>query len=162
MLVCEDDFPAYPGRLGDVLMIKHLFHIWQHDWLVKAYINTTSDDAEEILDELRSIGADMDTMRVAYKNLRNGLPNTGLTYTSPLYRETVIVVSYATSAEEFFNSFIHELCHAKTHICDYLGIDLASEQAAYFIGGLSRDLFPNVKHLLCDCCRHKLEGNGER
>lgn len=120
MLVCEDDFPAYPGRLGDVLMIKHLFHIWQHDWLVKAYINTTSDDAEEILDELRSI-----------------------------------------SAEEFFNSFIHELCHAKTHICDYLGIDLASEQAAYFIGWLSRDLFPNVKHLLCDCCRHKLEGNGE-
>lgn len=142
-------------------MIQHVFYIWQHDWLVKAYIDTTSEDAAVILDELESIGADMDTMREAYRNLYGGLPNTGLTYTSSLYRETVLVVGRATSSEEFFNSFIHELCHAKTHICQYLGIDLTSEQAAYFLGGLSRDLFPCVKHLLCDCCRRKIDGHDE-
>ena len=155
MLVCEDDFPAYPGRLGDVLMIKHLFHIWQHDWLVKAYINTTSDDADLILDELMSIGADMDVMRMAYKNLRSGKMNTGLTYASPWNRVTIVVVSQATSAKEYFNSIVHEIAHAGVYTCDALGIDLKSEQAAYFQGGLARDLFPCVKEFLCECCRRK-------
>ena len=142
-------------------MIKCVFCIEQHRWIVKAYIDTTKDDADVILDELDSIGADMETMSEAYRNLRGGLPNTGLTFTSTWNRETVIVVSKATGAEEFFNSFIHEICHAKTHICEYLGIDLSSEQAAYFMGGLARDLFPYVKHLLCDCCRRKLSGHSE-
>lgn len=143
-------------------MIYHMFHIWQHNWIVKTYIDTTSDDANVIIEELHSVGANMDTMSLAYKNLRGGLLNTGLTYTSPYYRETVIVVSRATNAEEFFNSLVHEMCHAKTHICDYLKIDLKSEEASYFIGGLARDLFPYVKHFLCDCCHRKLAGHSEQ
>lgn len=142
-------------------MIRHMFHIWQHEWIVKTYIDTTADDADEIIDELHSIGADMDTMRLAYRNLRGGLLNTGLTYTSPYNRETVMVVGRTTNAEEFFNSLVHEMCHAKTHICDYIGIDLKSEQASYFIGGLARDIFPHVKHFLCDCCHRKIEGHSE-
>lgn len=142
-------------------MIRHVFIIWQHDWLVKAYFNTDVSNAEEILEELWSIGADMDTMRKAYRNLYGGLLNTGLTYTSGWYRETVLVVSKTTSALEFINSLVHEMNHAKTHICDIEGIDLKSEQASYFIGGLARDIFPHVKHLMCDCCRHKVMGHGE-
>lgn len=142
-------------------MIRYVFIIWQHDWLVKAYFNTDVSNAEEILEELWSIGADMDTMRKAYRNLYGGLLNTGLTYTSGWYRETVLVVSKTTSALEFINSLVHEMNHAKTHICDIEGIDLKSEQASYFIGGLARDIFPHVKHLMCDCCRHKVMGHGE-
>lgn len=137
-------------------MITHVFHISQHDWLVKAYIGSNVSDADLILEDLLSIGADMDTMRLAYRNLRGGLKNTGLTYTSRWNRITIMVVSESTSAEEFFNSLVHEMCHAKTHICDIEGIDLKSEQASYFIGGLARDLFPHIKHLLCDCCRAKI------
>ena len=143
-------------------MKTHVFHIWQHDWLVKAYIDTTIDDADVILDELWSVGADMETMRLAFRNLRGGLPNTGLTYASPAHRETIIVVSWATSAMEYFNSIVHEIAHAGIYTCDALGIDIRSEQAAYFQGGLARDLFPCVKGLLCDCCRHKIMGHGER
>lgn len=155
MLVCEDDFPAHPCRLGDVLMKTHTFYIKQHDWIVKAYIDTTSDDADLILDELMSIGADMDVMRMAYKNLRSGKMNTGLTYASPWNRETVIVVSRASSAEEYFNSIVHEIAHAGVYTCDALRIDQKSEQAAYFQGGLARDLFPCIKGFLCECCRSK-------
>lgn len=136
-------------------MIQHVFYIWQHDWIVKAYIDTTSEDAELILDELMSIGADMDVMRMAYKNLRSGDTNTGLTYASPWNRETVIVVSRASSAEEYFNSIVHEIAHAGVYTCDALGIDLKSEQAAYFQGGLARDLYPCIKEFLCECCRKK-------
>ena len=137
-------------------MITHVFHISQHDWLVKAYIDTTSEDADVILDELRSIGAEMDVMRKAYKNLRSGEMNTGLTYASPWNRVTIVVVSRATSAKEYFNSIVHEIAHAGVYTCDALGIDLKSEQAAYFQGGLARDMFPCVKEFLCECCRHKI------
>lgn len=137
-------------------MITHVFHIHQHDWLVKAYINSDDSDADLILGELWSVGADMDTMRSAFRNLRGGQKNTGLTYTSVWYKTTIMVVSESTSAEEFFNSLVHEMCHAKTHICDYLGIDLKSEEASYFIGGLARDMYPKVRHLLCESCREKI------
>ena len=155
MLVCQDDISAHPSRLGNVPMKTHVFYIEQHDWLVKAYIDTTSEDADVILDELRSIGADMDVMRKAYKNLRSGEMNTGLTYASPWNRVTIVVVSRATSAKEYFNSIVHEIAHAGVYTCDALGIDLKSEQAAYFQGGLARDLFPCVKEFLCECCRRK-------
>ena len=161
MLVCEDDFPTHTSRLGHVPMKRHFFHIEQHDWVVKAYIDTTKEDAEEILGELMSIGADMDVMRLAYKNLSSGGLNTGLTYASPWNRETVIVVSRASSAEEYFNSIVHEIAHAGVYTCEALGIDLKSEQAAYFQGGLARDLYPCIKEFLCECCRHK-SGHGER
>ena len=155
MLVCQDDLPTYSRRLGDVPMRTHIFYIEQHDWLVKAFIDTTSEDTDVILDELRSIGADMDVMRKAYKNLRSGEMNTGLTYASPWNRVTIVVVSRATSAKEYFNSIVHEIAHAGVYTCDALGIDLKSEQAAYFQGGLARDLFPCVKEFLCECCRRK-------
>ena len=155
MLVCQNDIPTHPSRLGNVPMKTHVFYIEQHNWFVKAYIDTTSEDADVILDELRSIDADMDVMRKAYKNLRSGEMNTGLTYASPWNRETIVVVSRATSAKEYFNSIVHEIAHAGVYTCDALGIDLKSEQAAYFQGGLARDLFPCVKEFLCECCRRK-------
>jgi len=137
-------------------MITHVFHIHQHDWLVKAYINSDNSDADLILGELLSVGADMNTMREAFRNLREWKVNTGLTYTSSWNRTTIMVVSKTTSAKEFFNTLVHEISHAKTHICEYLGIDLTSEEASYFSGGLARDLFPHVKHLLCESCREKI------
>lgn len=137
-------------------MITRVFHISQHDWIVKAYIDTTLEDADVILGELKSIGADMDIMSKAYRNLRSVELNTGLTYVSPWNRETVIVVSRSTSAEEYFNSIVHEIAHAGVYTCDALGIDLKSEQAAYFQGGLARDLFPCIKGFLCECCRQKV------
>lgn len=137
-------------------MKTHVFYIEQHDWLFKAYIDTSAEDADVILCELQSIGADMEVMRKAYKNLRSGEPNTGLTYTSLWNRETVIVVSKSTSAEEYFNSIVHEIAHAGVYTCNALGIGLDTEQAAYFQGGIARDLFPCVKHLLCECCRKKV------
>lgn len=155
-MVCKDAPQEESGGLGDVPMITHVFHIHQHDWLVKAYINSDDSDADLILGDLLSVGADMDTMRDAFRNLREWKVNTGLTYTSRWHRTTIMVVSKTTSAKEFFNTLVHEISHAKTHICEYLGIDLTSEEASYFSGGLARDLFPHVKHLLCESCRDKI------
>ena len=137
-------------------MIRHTFYIWEHSWTFRAYFAINGYWANEILGHLWRIGADMDVMRSANKNLRSGQLNTGLTYTSRANRETVMVVALASSGAEFFNSFCHELKHAEEHIGDVIGIDPKSEQAAYFRGGLAREMYPHVRHLLCDCCRRKL------
>ena len=36
-----------------------------------------------------------------------------------------------------------------------LEITPGTEEAAYFKGGLARDIFPMIQPYLCDCCRHK-------
>ena len=46
------------------------------------------------------------------------------------------MVLESTSAEEFFNSIVHEMCHVKTHM---IGIDLKRASILPFIGGLARD-----------------------
>jgi len=39
-----------------------------------------------------------------------------------------MVIGETTSADEFFNTFIHEIGHAATHIAEYIGIDPYSEE----------------------------------
>ena len=138
-------------------MIRHTFVIWEHSWTVRTYFAVTGYWADEILGHLFRLGADMDTMRSAAKNLRRGQFNTGLTYTSPWNRETVMVVALASSGAEFFNSLLHEMKHLEEQIGQVIGIDPKSEQAAYFRGGVAREVFPHIRHLLCDCCRKKLK-----
>ena len=139
-------------------MITHTFVVWEHDWIFKVYVDTTSEDADVILDELNSIGADMDVMRKAYRSLRGGEVNTGMTYANPTCRETIMVISRATSAVEYFNSIVHEIAHAGVYTCDALGIDVRSEQAAYFQGGLARDMFSCISRVLCEHCRESCSG----
>lgn len=138
-------------------MIRHTFVIWEHSWTVRTYFAVTGYWADEILGHLFRLGADMDTMRSAAKNLRSGQLNTGLTYTSPWSRETVMVVALSSSGAEFFNSLLHEMKHLEEQIGQVIGIDPKSEQAAYFRGGVAREVFPHIRHLLCDCCRKKLK-----
>ena len=125
-------------------MITHVFHIHQHDWLVKAYINSDDSDADLILGDLLSVGADMDTMRDAFRNLREWKVNTGLTYTSRWHRTTIMVVSKTTSAKEFFNTLVHEISHAKTHICEYLGMELDEVIRLKQISGLKEAFADHV------------------
>ena len=138
-------------------MIRHTFVIWEHDWIVRAYFAVNGYWADEILGHLQRIGADMDTMRSAARNLRSGQLNTGLTYTSPWNRETIMVVARASSGAEFFNSLLHEMKHLEEQIGSARGIDPKSEEAAYFRGGGAREIYPHIRHLLCDCCRKKVK-----
>lgn len=137
-------------------MIRHDFVIWEHNWIVRTYFAVSCYYADEILGRLQNISADMDTMRSANRNLRSCSLNTGLTYTSPWHRETIMVVALASTPAEFFNSLLHELKHVEEQIGECLGIDQKSEEAAYLRGGIARELFPHIAPLLCESCRRKV------
>ena len=137
-------------------MIKHDFIIWDYKWTVRCYFAVSCYYADEILGHLWRIGADMDTMRLANKNLRACSLDTGITYTSRWNRETIMVVALTSSSAEFFNSLLHELKHVEDQIGEAIDLDQKSEEAAYLRGDLAREIFPKIKHLLCEHCRSEL------
>lgn len=95
-----------------------------------------------------SIGCVGQRYQRARSVLCSGAYNTGLTYSNPHKKETVIVIGRATSAEEFVNSFSHEKWHACCHIIDYFGMRLDTEVAAYLVGDISGEIFNNALHTL--------------
>lgn len=105
--------------------------------------------------ELSRLGASEQVLVSAYKNLTSCSLDTGLCFSNGGMRESVLVIAKTSSAAEFFNSFEHEFQHLKGHIAATVGLDPSGESMAYMSGELARDIFPVIKHLLCDCCRHK-------
>jgi len=57
--------------------------------------------------------------------------NSGFTYTDEDKHVTFLVICKTTSADEFFNTFIHEIGHATAHIAEYYGIKPYSEELQY-------------------------------
>ena len=137
-------------------MIRHTFEVPQHRWTFRVYIALTEYWADEILGHLWRLGAARNVMQAANANLRSGRLNGGLTYASPGERETLIVVAKTSSAAELFNSIVHELDHAALFTFRFLGITSGTEEAAYFKGGLAREIVPLVETYMCTCCRAKI------
>lgn len=136
-------------------MIRQTLYLPKYRWRVKAYYSQTCYWTGEIMKELYRLGADSDILRSAYENMSSCTLDTGLCYSNPLLRDSVLVIAKTSSAAEFFNSFEHEFQHLKGHIASELHLDPNGEEVAYMSGELARDTFPAIHHLLCDCCRHK-------
>lgn len=136
-------------------MIKHTIYIDSIGWLVHAYFHKTRYDVDEIMEKLWDLGCSSDIAQKAFNNLISDSLNMGLCYSNYHTKETVFVIGRASSADEFFNSIVHELTHLQGHICDVIGLDPKGEEIAYYMGDLSRDIYPSISHLLCDCCRNK-------
>lgn len=134
-------------------MITRTIYVPQHDWTFRVYIAHTCYWTDEILGHLFRLGASPLVMGNANQNLRCGTVDNGITYASLKERETLMVVGQSTTAAEMFNSVIHEIDHACMFTFPLIGITPGTEEAAYFKGGLARELFPLVQPYLCDHCR---------
>ena len=66
-----------------------------------------------------------------------------------------MVIAMTSSAQEFYNSLMHELSHLTAYIAKWDKMSFTGEDIAYLEGDLSREIFPKVQPLLCDCCRKK-------
>ena len=81
-----------------------------------------------------------DTVSVFYKAaemLESDEYNTAFTYTDPSQHITFIIIGKATCADEFFNTFIHEIGHAAEHIATYYQIKSYSEELQYLTGEIA-------------------------
>lgn len=136
-------------------MIRTEFTLPQYRWKVHGYIAVSRYYTKEILNKMTLLGASRENLADAYRNLRSGRLNNGLTYTNPSKRETIWVVALTSSAREFMDSFTHEIRHLEQHIANECGIDQNSEEACYLCGDIAYRLFPYCEKLMCENCRHR-------
>lgn len=138
-------------------MIRQEIYIPKYDWRVRIYYAVTTYWRERILSDLRDIGCRGLQLERADCSLSSGDLNTGLTYSDFEGRRTVMVISRASSASEFLNSWIHEMLHLCRHVCRAFGIDPYGEEAAYLSGDVGQKMFRVARRFVCDCCRGKME-----
>lgn len=134
-------------------MIVQDFYLQDYDWKIRGYFAVDKYYIDDILGDLWYIGLDGKNAKNAYKNLYANKLNTGLCFSNPEKRMTIIVTALTSEAKEFAHSWVHELTHCACHIAKEDSIDKMSEEFAYLTGNLAMQTFPAVKKLLCDCCR---------
>ena len=128
-------------------------HYW--GWDITVYYEAGPEDADRILLDLDRMGAGGEELLRAERNIRGGVPNTGLTFTSREARESVTVISRTTSAAQFQDTIDHEKGHLAMHIGKALGLDPYGEELQYLSGEIGRRMFPVAKRFLCDACRKR-------
>lgn len=139
-------------------MIHKEIYIPEAEWLIHMYFAIDTYYIEDIMERLYNIGCDETRAKKAYENMVADKMNTGFTYSNYRNRESVMVVSKTTSAEQFFNTTVHELTHLASHISHALGYEPTGEKIAYILGDVAQKIFPDIKHFFCDCCRRKIYG----
>lgn len=125
-------------------------------WHIRIYHAVDALYADEIIDDLISIGCRGETLREAKDHLWRGFVNTGLTYSNIQNHETVMVIGITSSGEEYWNSLDHEKNHLLAHIAQSYNLDPYGETISYISGEFIRDVYAEAKTLLCDCCRKKM------
>lgn len=84
-----------------------------------------------------------------------GYLDNGFTFSNPDIRRSVVGVSKSSSGPEFLNTTIHEITHIAQHIANEDGIDPYSEEFAYLIGDITREISDIVCKMSCPNCRHE-------
>lgn len=139
-------------------MIRQTIVLEEYDnWTIYAYYATSQYYVDEIMERLWEIGVDGKHARQAFDNLSSGKVNTGLCYSNYASRKSVLVIALTSSPAEFINSWHHELEHLEGHIGKVFGLDPTGEEIAYLSGDIAMEMYPKIKHLICDCCRNKKE-----
>lgn len=134
-------------------MVKQGFHIGNRDWWVMIYYDVHTINLKEIEEVLLASGCSADKLNKMLDNLQ--YPNTGLTITNYKDCTTIIIISCTTSAEEMFDTILHEVKHLVEHISNYYGLDPKEELSAYLQGEVGRQIFPAAALVLCPHCNNE-------
>lgn len=132
-------------------MIRQRFKLRKYGWWVYAYYAVSPYDAAEVYDALVDIGCDKFDLDDAWENLTSKEINRGLTYSNFRGRESVIVISKASSAEQFAKSWRHEMGHLATHIASAFKLNLKGEEVQYIGDDIVGETWVIAKEMLCEC-----------
>ena len=131
-------------------MIKQGFNIGNRDWWVMVYYDVEPHNLTEIEGVLLSSGVNRDEAEATCRNLRQ--VDTGFTLTNYNDRNSIIVISHASSSEQMFDTIVHEIKHLTEHISNYYDIDPKEELAAYLQGEVGRNMWCAASMVLCPKC----------
>lgn len=123
-------------------MLRQYIQVGHQDWGILVYYNVQSKDFYEIEETLIQTDCPEDDMDRALTVLTKR--NTGFTFSNTEYKMSVVCVSKTTTASQFVNTVVHEAKHVQSHICSYYNIEEDSEDAAYLIGHIVRQMYRMV------------------
>lgn len=138
-------------------MICHDIYLPRYDWRVTVFYSVTCYYLYEIMDALRAIGVDRHSLAKAHKNISSCQLDNGLTYSNHENRMSVMVISMASSSDEYANSIAHESQHLIKHITKALGLDPYGEEICYIAGDIGAAIHHHAKELYCDDCLEHLK-----
>lgn len=132
-------------------MIAGSFYLKNYDnWHISYFILTDRHNAYDIMRRLIKLKCSAKFLKRAEEILYSGRYNTGIAYSNPSYKRSVIVMSKTTDLGEFLNSFAHEIDHIEKHISRSLNFSPYSERASYLVGEIIRNMFYNItRKMLC-------------
>lgn len=120
-------------------MIAQYIQLGKRGWNVLVYYVVTKDDFTEVADSLSQLGCSKKNIKKSLNVLRK--ENTGLTFTNPDYKMSIVCIGVSSDSSQFVNTAIHEAKHVQSHVCSYYDIDEDSETAAYLIGYLVQRMY---------------------
>ena len=127
--------------------LRQQFKIRKYDWDVVLYYTVDEAQKTEIVTELKELQPDKETFDKLERNLMNAELDTGFIYSSFYKQFSLIVIHKASSIGEFVNTFVHEKNHLEMHMCEALGINPYSEEAAILSGELAMQI---LNEALCN------------
>lgn len=120
-------------------------------WWVIAFLDAKTDsDFEKIFGTILATGAGKERALNAVAELRN--ENTGYILTDTTRKTSIIIISHATSFDEFFDTVTHEMQHLTAAICDFYNYSHTGEKAAYLQGEIGKNLYKAVALSICPKC----------
>ena len=142
-------------------MVQTGFYLGKRDWWITASLNVaTTDDLNAMYESLLSVGCPDWKARKACMNLSRY--DNGYTYTNYDDRCSLIFASKTTSAEQMFDTILHEIKHLVEHVSSYYGLDPKEELSAYLQGEVGRQLFPAASIVICPKCNHESYTNDNK
>lgn len=127
-------------------MITQYIQLGNRDWNVLVYYGVNEDDFVEVIDSLQQLECPQKDIKKALKVLQRN--NTGLTFTNTDYKMSIVCIGEASNVGQFVNTCIHEADHVQSHICEYYGIPVHGETAAYIIGHLVQKMYQMLEKIL--------------
>jgi len=136
-------------------MIVQDFYLAKWDWQVRVYYFVDDYYYDYIVEDLENLGAG-DAENMIHKLASSGF-NSGLTFSSPGDRSSVIVIGRTTSGSEFQSTLDHEKGHLAVHIAMFDNIDFISEEFQYLAGEIGKQMYPIAKYFLCEHCYNNVK-----
>lgn len=134
-------------------MIQTGFWIGERDWWIMATIGIRGErDLNEVYQALMACGCPDDEAQKACMVLSR--KNCGYSFTDLEGQFTLMFASETDSAEEMFDTIVHEVRHATDHIGAFYGLKERGEDSAYLQGEIAKRLFPAVAMAVCPKCHN--------
>ena len=128
-------------------MIKSIIDVAGY-WSIVLFVDVDYDKFDIIESALTDILAPISIIDEIYNKISYKL-NSGVTYSNPDFRISIICINKTSDREELINTISHEADHVQDIICKYYDVPLDSEQAAYLIGYLVGKIYYQSRRLFC-------------